>query len=493
MEGWGLRQASERSRRRQGGVTAEVLQQGGGRWHRRQCGGHRGCGSSGSGTGGASLSGYEGEDWGCRSRNGRQRSWGGACGQQPRWGRSSRWQSDGPCPGRRQQQGPHPQLERSEIPHLMWSGSPQGWSSSRICSRTVWRMSRSSASGIARSRFLPYSSRLPGRWGESYQISQLLCGSHWWSDVWSLQTGCWAVWSKRRVCQVLREHGTVASDLRRRRHTTLGWSGRTNYECRLCWSGWGSHGWLAGNGGMAEQWLVWFWILRIPLSVVQRQIWGVEGDAVASADIEPFRSLEEGLFDWVRPHEGIVNTLGLPRDICDDFIKAAAVAITRRNVSLGGNEVPIATPGGDEGGQVPVMLIEGYVVVAVPCVKHCLVGVGRDGPCLVERWLGVVSLADSMLVERLVVNSTSRLARLLGADDHPVTPGHRCANWDRFNHSKADILVEASFHIILPVDWNRYRGVEGDRTSFRIHHQAHWGKDIMGSNWCSHTLNELLA
>ena len=84
--------------------------------------------------------------------------------------------------------------------------------------------------------------------------------------------------------------------------------------------------------------------------------------------------------------------------------------------------------------------------------------------------MGVVSLAHSVLVEWLEVNNASRFARLLGADDHPVTPGHRYANWDRFNHPKADVLVKASYHIILPVDWNRYQGVEGNRQRFRIHH-----------------------
>ena len=52
--------------------------------------------------------------------------------------------------------------------------------------------------------------------------------------------------------------------------------------------------------------------------------------------------------------------------------------------------VPVASPGGDEGGEVPVVIVQGNAVVAIPAVKHSLFLATWDRACLVERTLRVV-------------------------------------------------------------------------------------------------------
>ena len=88
--------------------------------------------------------------------------------------------------------------------------------------------------------------------------------------------------------------------------------------------------------------------------------------------------------------------------------------------------------------------------------------------------MGVVSLEDSMAVEWLEVNGAMWLARFLRAHNHPVAPGNRGADGDRLNHSKVDVLVKASLHVILPVNRDRYRSMEGHWAGMRIDHQAQW-------------------
>ena len=54
------------------------------------------------------------------------------------------------------------------------------------------------------------------------------------------------------------------------------------------------------------------------------------------------------------------------------------------------------TPGGDEGGKMTVIGVEGDTVVSVPGVEYGLLGAMGDGPCLMEGGLGVVGLSGCM-------------------------------------------------------------------------------------------------
>ena len=53
----------------------------------------------------------------------------------------------------------------------------------------------------------------------------------------------------------------------------------------------------------------------------------------------------------------------------------------------------IATPGGDEGGKMMVIRVEGDTVVSVPGIKYGLLGAMGDESCLMEGdWVWWVSL-----------------------------------------------------------------------------------------------------
>ena len=82
------------------------------------------------------------------------------------------------------------------------------------------------------------------------------------------------------------------------------------------------------------------------------------------------------------------------------------VAIARSNVSLGGSAITVATPRGDEGGQVTVILVETDTVISIPSVKDCFPGAVGDGLCLV-KW-NVMGLSSSMNAQGLEFNCWGR-------------------------------------------------------------------------------------
>ena len=213
---------------------------------------------------------------------------------------------------------------------------------------------------------------------------------------------------------------------------------------------------------------------NVTVVLAKSNLSGVQYDAILATDVKPCSSLEECLLNRVRPHQGVVNAFGFLRDVRDDLVKSATVAVTRGDVSLGSHAVPISTPRGDEGGKVAVIFMEVNAVVPVPSVKHGLSGVGWDSTGLVERGLGMVCLADSVSIERLKVYCSSWLARLFGAYHHFVAPGHRSANGDWLDDSKADISVEARFHIVLPVHRYWDRCVVGNGFGVVVYHESDW-------------------
>ena len=96
----------------------------------------------------------------------------------------------------------------------------------------------------------------------------------------------------------------------------------------------------------------------------------VQDDAMAPTGIQPVHRLEEAVGNGVGPHQGVVNTFGLLRDVHDEFIEASAVGIPWCDVALQRNTVTIAAPRSDEGGEEPILFRERDAVVAVPRIKH---------------------------------------------------------------------------------------------------------------------------
>ena len=75
------------------------------------------------------------------------------------------------------------------------------------------------------------------------------------------------------------------------------------------------------------------------------------------------------------------------------------VAIAGCKVTLRCSTITIATPGGDEGGKMTVIGVEGDTVVSIPGITYGLLGAMGEGPCLMEGGLGVVGLSGCMEVE----------------------------------------------------------------------------------------------
>ena len=96
----------------------------------------------------------------------------------------------------------------------------------------------------------------------------------------------------------------------------------------------------------------------------------VEDDAIVAADVQPFDSLEERFLKVVGPHEGVIYAFGLLREVCNYFVKATTVSVSRGDVSLWCNEVAVSAPWGDESSQVLVPGVKWDAVISVPSVKH---------------------------------------------------------------------------------------------------------------------------
>ena len=133
----------------------------------------------------------------------------------------------------------------------------------------------------------------------------------------------------------------------------------------------------------------------------------------------------------------------------------------------------IATPGGDEGGKMTVIRVKGDTVVSVPGVEDGLLGAMGDGPCLMEGGLGVVGLSGCVEVECLEVHCSVRFSILLRANYHSMTPCDWFANCDRFDYTKADILVKPGLDLLSPVKWDRQGLMMGHRGGLWVNHQSH--------------------
>jgi hypothetical protein len=121
---------------------------------------------------------------------------------------------------------------------------------------------------------------------------------------------------------------------------------------------------------------------------------------------------------------------------------------------------------------VAVTFIKRDAVVSIPRVEDCLACVVGDRSCLVEGGLRVVGLPYSVVVQWLKVHGAAGFTRLFRTNDHFMAPCDWGANWYGFDDAKPNILIQASFDIFLPVDWNWDRGVVGHKVSIRVNHEA---------------------
>ena len=77
----------------------------------------------------------------------------------------------------------------------------------------------------------------------------------------------------------------------------------------------------------------------------------------------------------------VINAFSLLRYISNDLIIiTTCVAIAGCKITLRCSTVTIATPGGDEGGEMTVIGVEGDTVLSIPGVEYGILGAMGDGP-----------------------------------------------------------------------------------------------------------------
>ena len=101
--------------------------------------------------------------------------------------------------------------------------------------------------------------------------------------------------------------------------------------------------------------------------------------------------------------------------------------------------------------QVPVLLPDGYTMIAIPAIQHGFLLIVRHCAGLIQWWLCWVALADAGIIQRLQVYGAMGIPIMLPTDDHPVTPGHPSVLWDLFQHTECNVSLKFSSSFIIPV------------------------------------------
>ena len=91
-------------------------------------------------------------------------------------------------------------------------------------------------------------------------------------------------------------------------------------------------------------------------------------------------------------------------------------------------------------------------VVAVPSVGDCFVGAPGHGACLLGRSGRDPLLTLTVLIERLKVDTAAWGPVVFSDDDHTMAPLRRLCN--RLDDAHADVAVNVSFHLVLPMEGN---------------------------------------
>ena len=67
-----------------------------------------------------------------------------------------------------------------------------------------------------------------------------------------------------------------------------------------------------------------------------------------------------------------------------------------------------------------------------------------------------------MFVEGLVIDCSSRAAKMFRSDVHASLPADRCVDWYPFDYAQADVPVQSGLHFLLPVTGDHGRPVDSD-------------------------------
>ena len=154
--------------------------------------------------------------------------------------------------------------------------------------------------------------------------------------------------------------------------------------------------------------------------------------------------------------ECVVYTPGLRHHVGDEGVVAGGISVTGGDVALWCCHISVSPPRSYKCGEVSIFFPQCYRVVAIPRVEDGLLGSVWNGSGLVEGGRTVVRLSRGMLVQGLEIYGPPERPVLLGAYHHLVAPSDGCAQGDLLKHAEADVSVQSTLHLLLPVD--RYLG-----------------------------------
>ena len=118
----------------------------------------------------------------------------------------------------------------------------------------------------------------------------------------------------------------------------------------------------------------------------------MKGDAGPGALCDVLAYSVEVLLNVGVPQDGVVDAMFRVFESLGNLVVSGGVGVAGCHVSPGQVAVLASAPRGEEGGQVPVLLLEWHRVVPVPGIQDRLCAVGRYKLALQERCLGPVGL-----------------------------------------------------------------------------------------------------
>ena len=74
-----------------------------------------------------------------------------------------------------------------------------------------------------------------------------------------------------------------------------------------------------------------------------------------------------------------------------------------------------------------------------------------------------MSLPRAGIIQSLIVDCSPGGTIVLGCDVHPALPGHGGVQGNLFNHTQADVTLQALLHRLFPVDGHDSRALDSNR------------------------------
>ena len=102
------------------------------------------------------------------------------------------------------------------------------------------------------------------------------------------------------------------------------------------------------------------------------------------SNVQVAAHLEEAFPLAVGPHEGVIDSSDMVREVLGDSIVPLIIPVTADHVPLWCYPVPVSTSLSKKGCVVAVVRVEGNLVVDIPSVHYTLLGLGRDLGCELE-------------------------------------------------------------------------------------------------------------